>query len=222
MQFEDYALRLNASDFASRSKAKAKTTRTQFCQHIHKNCTNWCKNLDWYWTTRLFAQRLSSVKETEQSSSSRESISRRRWGDWILENKRLSSESFCVLSSLVWWKVEEQHGKRRRKQENISVLYWFFRSKSVPPTSSRSFRTQSYWSFITWQYHYSGRFLQVHLTRRMCNQFTFHHQFSIDTERSNFEQQTDSILSACGSYGPRTQGSREDRLGSAASCTIHA
>ena len=53
----------------------------------------------------------------------------------------------------------------------------------------------------------SGRFLQVHLSRWMCNQFTFRHQFRIDTGRSKFEQQTDSILSACGSYGQRTQGS---------------
>ena len=51
------------------------------------------------------------------------------------------------------------------------------------------------------------RFLQVHLSCRMCNQFTFHHQFRIDTGRTKFEQQTDSILSACGSYGQRTQGS---------------
>ena len=35
----------------------------------------------------------------------------------------------------------------------------------------------------------------------MCNQFTFHHQFGIDNGRSNFEQQKDSILSACESYG---------------------
>ena len=28
----------------------------------------------------------------------------------------------------------------------------------------------------------------------MCNQFTFHHQFGIDTWRAKFEQQTDSIL----------------------------
>ena len=32
----------------------------------------------------------------------------------------------------------------------------------------------------------------------MCDQFTFHHQFGIDTRRSKFEQQTESILSACG------------------------
>ena len=36
----------------------------------------------------------------------------------------------------------------------------------------------------------------------MCNQFTFHHPFGIDTWRSKFEQQTDSIGSACGSHGP--------------------
>ena len=53
----------------------------------------------------------------------------------------------------------------------------------------------------------SGRFLLVHLSCRMCNQFTFHHQFGIDTWRSTFEQKTDSILSACGSYGQKPQGS---------------
>ena len=32
------------------------------------------------------------------------------------------------------------------------------------------------------------------MSRRMCNQFTFHHQFRIDTGRTKFEQQTDSIF----------------------------
>ena len=36
----------------------------------------------------------------------------------------------------------------------------------------------------------------------MCNQFTFHHQFRIDTGRTKIEQQADSIiLSSCGSHG---------------------
>ena len=69
MQFEDYALRLNAGDFASWSKAKTKPTKTYFCQLIHKNYSCWEKNLDWFWT-RTFALRLFSVKETDQSSSS--------------------------------------------------------------------------------------------------------------------------------------------------------
>ena len=53
------------------------------------------------------------------------------------------------------------------------------------------------------QQNYSEQFLPVHLSCRMCNQFTFHHQFGIDTWRSKFEQQTDSILSACGSHGQK-------------------
>ena len=66
------------------------------------------------------------------------------------------------------------------KQEKISVLYWFVKTRnSLPPSSSRSFRTQSYRSFITGQCLDSGRFLQVHLSRWMCNQFAFHHQFRI-------------------------------------------
>ena len=36
---------------------------------------------------------------------------------------------------------------------------------------------------------------------RMCNLFAFHHQFWIDTWRSKFEQQTNSILSACATHG---------------------
>ena len=180
------------------------------------------KNLDRHWTTRIFVHRLSGVEATEHSSSSWKSTSRRWWSDWILENKRFVWESFCVFSTIVWWKVEEQHGKRRRKQEKISVLCWFFRRNSLPPSSPRSFRTQSHWSFTTGQCRDSGRFLQVHLSRWMCNQLTFHHQFRINTGRSKFEQTTDGILSACGSYGQGTQQSWDDRLGSTASCTVHA
>ena len=65
--------------------------------------------------------------------------------------------------------MEEQHGRRRN--EEISVLLWFFRNNSVLPSSTRSFRTQSYWSFITGQCHYSRRFLQV-LTRQDKKFFT--------------------------------------------------
>ena len=140
----------------------------------------------------------------------------------FLENKILSSERFWELLALVWCNVEEQDGRGLRQQEKISVLYWFLRRKSLPPSSSRSFRTQSYWSFIRGQCFDSGRFPQVHLSRWMCNQFTFHQQFRIDTRRPVFEQKTDSILSACESYGSRTQRSWDNRPGGTASCTVHA
>ena len=121
----------------------------------------------------------------------------------LWRNKRWSSETFPALSSLVWRQMEEKHG-RRRKQEKIPVLNWFIRSHLAPVSSSGSFRTQSHWSHFTGQCCYSGQILPIHLSCRMCNQFTFHHQFGIDTWRSKFEQQTDSILSACGSHGQET------------------
>ena len=54
---------------------------------------------------------------------------------------------------------------------------------------------------FTEQCDYSGPFLPVHLSYWMCDHFTLHHKFRIDTGRTKFEQQTDSALSAFGSHG---------------------
>ena len=97
--------------FCKSIKGQSKTTETYFCQLILKNFSCWGQNLDWYWTRRIFAFQLSSVEETDQSSSSWKSTSRQKCSDWILEDKRLSSGSFCFLSSLVWRKVEEHTRK---------------------------------------------------------------------------------------------------------------
>ena len=112
MQFEDYALRSNARAFGKPTKSQSNTTKMYFCHITHKNYTYYGKNLDRHWSTRLFAHRLFSFEETDQSSSSWWSTSRRRGSDWILEIfGRWSSEPFCVLTSLVWRKVEDH---RRR------------------------------------------------------------------------------------------------------------
>ena len=49
--------------------------------------------------------------------------------------------------------------------------------------------------------------LRVHLSHRMCDQFTLRHKFRIDTRRTKFEQKTDGILHVCGSYDKRIQRS---------------
>ena len=46
VQLEEYALKLDAKDFPSRSKGQSKTTETRFCQLIHENFSCWRKNLD--------------------------------------------------------------------------------------------------------------------------------------------------------------------------------
>ena len=169
-------------------------------------------------------QSSSSFVPSDSSSSTCKTTKKRRWwSDCVLENQRQSSEIlFPALSSLVWRQVEEKHGRRRRKQEKISSLYLFTKNYSAPPSSSRSFRMQFHGSYFTRQCYYSGRFLQVHLSCRMCNRFPFDHQFGIDTWRSKNWRQTDSILSACGSHGQKPKGSWHDRLGSTRSCAIYA
>ena len=190
----------------------------------------WRKNLDRCWTRRIFNPRFlyrsfrktrssirSSVpsgKKNKHSSSTRRITSRRRWSDRILETKRWSSENLSTP-----WK--KQDGRRRRQQEKISILYWSVRTRnSLPPSPSRSFRTQFHWSYTAGQCINSGRFLRE--TFWMCSQCTLHHKFRIETRRTTFEQMTDSILSACGSYEQRTQRSWDSRLESTASCTVSA
>ena len=70
MQFDEYALKLNASYFASRSKARAKPQRRDSAS----SSTRTIPIEERIWTdiekTKIFALRLSSVEETDSSSSS--------------------------------------------------------------------------------------------------------------------------------------------------------
>ena len=94
--------------FASRSKAKAKPQRRSLASSSTKTLSiGERKWTDVDWARRLFACRIPSVKTTEYKSSSWSSTSRRWWSDCFQEIKRLSSESFCAISTLVWWNVEE-------------------------------------------------------------------------------------------------------------------
>ena len=66
---------------------------------------------------------------------------------------------------------------------------------SLPPSSSRSFRTQSHWSFTAGQCIDSEQFLRVHLSYWMCSQFTFHHKFRIDSWRTkNSSKETQRVF----------------------------
>ena len=57
----------------------------------------------------------------------------------------------------------------------------------------------------------------------MCNQFTLHHKFRIDTGRTQFEQtKTDSILYGCESNQQGTQRSVWYWLGRTTSCMVQA
>ena len=116
MQFEEYALKLNASDFASRSKAKAKPQRRDSAS----SSTRTIPNLNWYWTTKIFALRLSSVEETDLLRHG----SLLRDNDGAIEFCRIKDYLqdhfvFCHHWSDEKWKSAMAGG--RRTQEKISV-----------------------------------------------------------------------------------------------------
>ena len=205
MQFEDFALKTNVFSFASRSKAKAKPRRRNSVCSSTRTVPMWERT----WT------------DIEPEDYIRPSLTQCQ-NNWVLffvmliylqkKMEGLNSGDERIIfgtilcSTLVWWNVEEYNGKRRKKQEKISFLHWSTRTRnSLFPISSRSFRTQSHWSFITGQSRDSGQFLQVHSSRWMCNQFTLHHEFRIGSTKTKLEQMTDGILHVCRSYEQRTQ-----------------
>ena len=99
MQFEEYTLRLNAGDFARRSQRQEQNHKNEiFPAHLQE--------------PYLFGRELGLMLNQENSrypiiqcpssSSWMEPTSTQWWSDWILENQRQFSETFFVLSSMVW------------------------------------------------------------------------------------------------------------------------
>ena len=112
--------------------------------------------------------------------------------------------------------------RRRRSKKEISVLHWLFRNNSLPPSSPRSFRTQSH-SLIL---HY--RTMSLFRTVSSSTFITLEVQ-SIYIPSSIQEWywevtiwEEDRRYSFCGSNEQGTQRSWDDLLGSTASCTVHA
>ena len=135
-QFEDYALKSNVLAFASRSKDKAKPRRsTSACSStkiLPISEIKWtdAEPEDYSPVAYPVSQQLSTLLRHGHL------LRRRRWSDWILDIERLSSEPFCEFSTLVWCNVEEHNDKRRRKQEKISILHWYVRTRnSLSPSS---------------------------------------------------------------------------------------
>ena len=184
-------------------KGQSKTTKMITCRLFHMNCSYGWKNLDRGWTGRIFALRSCSVEEINSSSSSWKPTSRKRRSDWLLVNQRPSSEKFPALSSLVWRQVEESRGRRRRKQEKIPVFYWFIwnilylrtlqvhsgRSLIDPPLQDNAIIPDVFFKYI---YHV-GCAINLH---SIINS-------GLIPGGQHLKQQTDSILSSCGSCGQK-------------------
>ena len=198
---KEQALQLDVKDFVGRSKARAKTQKGQ----------NY--SLSEYEVSKKVIHLLRHSQKVHREEDGAVHF-------WRIEENLQSQFPQTPHWSDDRWKacLVAGGGAKRRFRYCIddSGTICFF------PSSWRTFRAQSYWSYITGQCDHSEQRLPVHLSCRMCNQFTFHHQCGIGTGRSKFEQQTDSILSACWSYGQKSQRSWDNRLEWTASCTIPA
>ena len=99
VQFEEYALRLNAKDFACRPKAKAEPQRREPAGSSPRIVPMERRN----WIDFELGKHSLRVRHFEESNSSSSSLTeRRRWSGSFVENQGKSSESIPTIYSLVW------------------------------------------------------------------------------------------------------------------------
>ena len=205
MQFEESALRLNAGDFASRSKAKAKPQKRDSAST----------------STRTFpiGERIWTDIEPGKRSLSDYPVSKKlihllRHGGllrdndgaiefWRIKDNLQNHFLYCYHWSDKKWKSSMAGGGGQKKifqycsDSSGTILYL----RALQGHSGRSLIDPSLQDTVIIRDGFC-------LSRRMCNQFAFHHQCRIDTGRTNFGHgKTDSVLYGCESYGQRTQGS---------------
>ena len=218
---EAFSLKTDVFAFASRSKAKAKQEDLPLLTHLQELylCVK-------EYGLMILNEELNPIKRSQWQT------------DWTLffgmdnylekmEFWRLKDDLRNQLEHSQYWSHEMWKSKMAGGGGNKKRFQYctdFVRTRnSLSPSSSRSFRTQSHWSFITGQCTTSERFLWAHSSHRMCDQFTLHHKYRIDTGRTKFKQgKTDSILYACESHGQGTQRSVQAWLDQTTSCTVQA
>ena len=179
--------------------------------------TCWGENLDRHSTTRLFPPTDYSLSTKLIILLCHGCLPREDDGSFELLRIEWQSSETCPASVIVGLtKSDEQNGRRRTKRKfqccpDSSGKTLYFRDlqrhfgRNLMNHSSQSL----FWTVSFEFFNHVGYAINLHS----------HHQFKVDTKTSNFEQQTDSILSVCGSFGQRTQASWHDRVGSTAPCT---
>ena len=205
MQREEYALKMSASDFfACQLKAKAKSQRREPADSSTR--------------TILIGKRTWTDVEPGEYSFSDNTVSKKLIH--LLRHARIQREDDGAVEL---WRIKDnvqkhfQHchhwsddkwkksmagggGSKKRYQYCTDSSGTFLYLRALQGHSGRNLIDPTLQDNVIIQ----SKLLPVHLSCRMCNQFTFHHQFGIDTWSSKIEQQTDSILSACGSHGQKT------------------
>ena len=204
VQLEEYALKLSAKEFACRSKAKAKPQRRESASSSPR--------------TIPIGKRFWTDVEPGKYSLSDYDISKKlihllRHGSlhreddgavefWRIKDNLLEHFLYCHHWSDGKWKksMAGGGGNKNRYQYCTDSIGKIVYPRALQGHSGRNPIDPTLQDNVvipsnSFQYIY-------HVGCALT--FTFHHQFGIDTWRSKFEQQRDSILSACGSHGQKS------------------
>ena len=201
MQFEENALKLNASDFASRSKAKAKPQRRDSASSSTRTIPigerTWTYIEPGKYSLSDYPVSKKLINLLRHGSLPRENDGAIEF--WRIKDYLQDHLCFVIIgltkSGRAAWQEEED---TRKDFSIVLILQEQFCTSELSKVIQDAISLTLHYKTMSL---FRDNFFQVHLSCRMCNQFTFHHQFKIDTGRTKFEQQTD------GSYGQRTQGS---------------
>ena len=140
------------------------------------------------------------------------------------ELKTILWKHFPTLSSLVWRQVEGKHGRRSRKQEKISILYWSIRNKKFLISELFNVIQDAISLILLYRTMYLFRTTSSS-TFIMSDVQSIYIPSSIrDWHREDKNWATGRQFSFCLwiPWIKKTQGSWYDRLECTASCTIHA
>ena len=218
---EEQALQLKVKDFACRSKAKAKPQRREPAAYspsiIPMTERNWIDIEPGKHSLLAYEISMKVINLLRHSQTVQ------REDDGAVQFWRIKNFLQNQFPQIHYWSDDRwKVCSWTRSKKEISVLHWYFRNNYLFPSSSRTFKTQSYWSFIAGQCCDSELIFPTYLQYWMCVQSSFYHQQWIDVWRSEFKQETDSILFVYWSFGQNSQGSWYDRLECTTSCTIPA
>ena len=205
MQFEDFALKTDVLASASPSKAKAKAQRrtpaSSSTKSIHIGEREWTDIEPEVYSPVAYpvSKQLSTL--LRHGHLLREDDGAIEF--WRLKDYLRNEFEYSQHGSDEMWKSRMAGGGGNKKrfqycadpsgQEilNLRALQGHSgRNPIDPELQDNMFIPDNFFEYI---YHFG-----------MCNQFTLHHKFRIDTGRTKFRQ-TDSILHGCGCYGQGTQ-----------------
>ena len=197
-QLEEYALKLSAKDFTCRSKPKAKPQRRELAGYspriIPMNRRSWIDiepgkyTLSEYEVSKKVIYLLRHSQQVHRNEDGAVHF-------WRIKENLQNQFPHSIHWSDDRWKtcLAAGGGAKRRFQYCTDDSGTIVDFRALQGHSGRNLIDP----FVAGQCCNSAQHVPAYLPYWMCVQYSFYHQLWINTWRSGFKQETDSILSAC-------------------------